>query len=135
MAGGNWWRANEIRHLTRKIATRDRCHDRAGIGPAIATGLAEAGAGKSFVRSGRQQGREDTAEAIADRCGTLSEADTPGLHRCNKLWSEGLTDWLLRLEILPLNPLKKNHMSGCSAFCTLFIREKPCRVCSELIMG
>jgi Amidohydrolase len=41
----------------------------------------------------------------------------------------------LRSEILPHNPLKKNHMSGCSAFCTLSNREKPCRVCSELIMG
>jgi hypothetical protein len=60
---------------------------------------------------------------------------TPGLHRCEHLWSEGLTDRPLRSEILPHNPLKKNHMSGCSAFCTSFIREKPCRVCSELIMG
>ena len=134
MAGGNWWRANEVRHLIRSTATRYRCHDRAGIGPAIATGLAEAGAGNALFDLGASRD-EKTPPRIADRCGTLSEADMPGLHRCNKLWSEGLTDWLLRLEILLHNPLKKNHMSGCSAFCTLSIREKPCRVCSELIMG
>jgi hypothetical protein len=31
IAGGNWWRANEIviRHLTRQTATRYRCRDRA----------------------------------------------------------------------------------------------------------
>jgi hypothetical protein len=31
IAGGNWWRANEIviRHLTRRTATRYRCRDRA----------------------------------------------------------------------------------------------------------
>src|ERR1700751_3574169 len=32
IAGGNWWRANEmvIRHLTRQTATRYRCRERAG---------------------------------------------------------------------------------------------------------
>jgi transposase InsO family protein len=31
IAGGNWWRANEIviRHLTRQTVTRYRCRDRA----------------------------------------------------------------------------------------------------------
>jgi NAD(P)-dependent dehydrogenase (short-subunit alcohol dehydrogenase family) len=69
IAGGNWWRANEIvtRHLTRQTATRYRCDARAGIGQAIAIGLAEVG-GRSFVRSRRQLGQEDTAEAIADSC-------------------------------------------------------------------
>jgi hypothetical protein len=34
IAGGNWWRANEIviRHLTRRTATRYRCRDRAQAG-------------------------------------------------------------------------------------------------------
>jgi hypothetical protein len=43
-AGGNWSRANEIRHLTRQTATRYRCDARAGAGQAIAIGLAEVGA-------------------------------------------------------------------------------------------
>jgi hypothetical protein len=31
IAGGNWWRANEIvmRHLTRRTETRYRCRDKA----------------------------------------------------------------------------------------------------------
>src|ERR1700693_4200795 len=35
IAGGNWWRANEIviRHLTRQTATRYRCRDRALVLP------------------------------------------------------------------------------------------------------
>jgi hypothetical protein len=40
IAGGNWWRANEIviRHLTRQTATRYRCRDRA---PTTAFDVAE----------------------------------------------------------------------------------------------
>jgi hypothetical protein len=70
IAGGNWWRANEIvtRHLTRQTATRYRCDDRAGAGRAIAIGLAEVGADVALFDLGASWGQEDTDEAIADRC-------------------------------------------------------------------
>jgi NAD(P)-dependent dehydrogenase (short-subunit alcohol dehydrogenase family) len=70
IAGGNWWRANEIvtRHLTRQTATRYRCDARAGIGQAIAIGFAEVGADVALFDLGASWGQEDTAEAIADRC-------------------------------------------------------------------
>jgi hypothetical protein len=40
IAGGNWWRANEIviRHLTRQTATRYRCRDRATDGFIVKVG-------------------------------------------------------------------------------------------------
>jgi NAD(P)-dependent dehydrogenase (short-subunit alcohol dehydrogenase family) len=70
IAGGNWWRANEIvtRHLTRQAATRYRCGDRAGAGQAIAIGLAEVGADVALFDLGASWRRDDAAEAIADRC-------------------------------------------------------------------
>jgi hypothetical protein len=70
---------------------------------------------------------------------TVSSAGMSNARRActdaNTYGARALTDRPLRSEILPHNPLKKNHMRGCSAFCTLPIREKPCQVCSELIMG
>jgi hypothetical protein len=76
IAGGNRWRANEIvtRHLTRQTATRYRCDARAGIGQAIAIGLAEVG-GRSFVRSRRQLGTRGHRRGDRRQLSTLSEAD------------------------------------------------------------
>jgi hypothetical protein len=56
-AGGNWWRANEIRHLTRQTATRYRCDARAGAGQAIAIGLAEVGADVALFDLGASWGK------------------------------------------------------------------------------
>jgi NAD(P)-dependent dehydrogenase (short-subunit alcohol dehydrogenase family) len=102
-AGGNWWRANEIRHLTRQTATRYRCDARAGAGQAIAIGLAEVGADVALFDLGASWGQEDTAEAIADRCrrylkltGEVSDAEVVA---CALTSARRATDWAVSLAV------------------------------------